>query len=152
MENLKDLLKPEIIWFLLGISMLILEFIMPGLIIFFFGVGACVVGVLCLIFDLSVNAQLLIFIFFSIISLIFLRKWLRDVFTGRTKASDAEDIDLAEFIGERAVVIEEISPKKFGKVEFHGSHWAAAAEVSIKKGTAVEVVGKDNITLKVKPL
>ena len=50
------------------------------------------------------------------------------------------------------MVIKEIDPKKRGKVEFHGSHWSATADVAIKKGATVEVIGKENITLKVKPI
>ena len=152
MESLKEYLKPELIWFVAGVVMLILEFMLPGLIIFFFGVGACFVGALCLIFDLSLNAQLIIFILSSIILLLTLRKWLKTVFTGRIKSKEDADIGLQEFIGEKAVVIEPISPKVKGKVEFHGTNWIAESDVEIKKGSAVEIVGKENITLKVKPI
>ena len=152
MDSLKEYLKPEIIWFVIGVVMLILEFTMPGLIMFFFGVGACLVGFLCLLFDLSLNAQLIIFILSSIILLLTLRRWLKTVFTGRIKSKQESDEGLAEFIGERAVVIEPISPKVKGKVEFHGTNWLAKAEVEIKKGSTVEIVGKENITLKVKSI
>ena len=39
METLKDFLKPEIIWFLIGILLLIMELFVPGLIVMFFGLG-----------------------------------------------------------------------------------------------------------------
>lgn len=152
MDSLKEYLKPEIIWFVVGVVMLILEFALPGLIIFFFGVGACLVGILCLIFDISLNAQLLIFILSSIILLITLRKWLKTVFTGRVKSRGETDPQLKEFVGESAVVIENIGPKKKGKVELHGTNWLAEADVEIQKGAMVEIVGKENITLKVKPI
>ena len=58
----------------------------------------------------------------------------------------------SEFVGERAVVIEQITPTRDGKVEFHGTSWAAHADTSIDKDTAVEVVGQKNITLIVKPV
>lgn len=47
---------------------------------------------------------------------------------------------------------EKIVPKSGGKVEFHGSHWEAQADQEIAEGTIVEIVGKDNITFKVKAL
>ena len=39
-DAIKDYLSPEVVWFLAGLALLILEFAMPGLVIFFFGVGA----------------------------------------------------------------------------------------------------------------
>ena len=152
MDSLNEYLKPEIIWFVVGVVMLILEFALPGLILFFFGVGACLVGCLCLIFDLSLNAQLIIFILSSIFLLLTLRKWLKTVFTGRIKSKQETDPALQEFIGEQAVVIEPIMPKVKGKVEFHGTNWSAESDVEIKKGSIVEIIGKENITLKVKPI
>ena len=150
MDNLKDLLKPEIIWFVLGIIMLIIEFTMPGLIIFFFGVSACFVGLLCLIFNLSLNAQLVIFILSSIASLMLLRRHVRKIFRGHVEEEQNIDENLKDFLGEKVKVIQKITPKENGKVEFHGTNWTAAADEEISKGTPVEIVGKENLTLKVK--
>lgn len=149
MEFLKDFFTAPILWFFAGIVMLILEFALPGLIIFFFGVGACVVGILCLIFDLSLNAQLIIFMLTSIISLVSLRKWLKRVFQGKTNKGSGRDVD--DFAGEKAVVVKTITPKQAGAVEFHGTEWQAVADQTIKKGTPVTIVSKQSITLKVTP-
>lgn len=151
MEFFNDFFTAPILWFLAGIVMLILEFALPGLIIFFFGVGACIVGILCLIFDLSLNLQLIIFILTSVISLFSLRKWLKKIFTGKVKSDSGPADDVDDFVGEKAIVVEPISPGKTGRVEFHGAEWKAAADVSIKKGTKVVIVSKDSITLNVKP-
>ena len=148
MDAIKEFLKPEIIWFLVGLALLIIEFMLPGLIIAFFGVGAFVVGIVCLITDISIEAQLIIFIVASVLSLLCLRSWLKGIFMGRQDMTE----DLEEFVGERAVVIETISPKTRGKVEIHGTNWIAAADAEIPPGAAVEVVGKENLTLKVKVL
>ncbi|MHC4858277.1 MAG: hypothetical protein ACYTBY_11000 [Planctomycetota bacterium] len=40
MDWIKDFMKPEFIWAMVGLILLLLEFALPGLIIFFFGVGA----------------------------------------------------------------------------------------------------------------
>ena len=66
MQELKNFLEPEILWFIAGLIMLLLEFAMPGLIIAFFGVGAWIVAVLCLFMDISLNMQLTVFLFSSI--------------------------------------------------------------------------------------
>ncbi|MHC4131523.1 MAG: NfeD family protein [Planctomycetota bacterium] len=152
MDSIKDFLSPELIWFIIGIVLLVMEFALPGLIVFFFGVGAIIVAVVCLFVDLSINAQLLIFIAASVLSLLCLRKWLKGVFLGHTVSKQNLKENLEEFIGQRATVIEKIIPKAGGKVEFRGTNWAADADQEIQEGTVVEITGKDNITLKVKPL
>lgn len=152
MDTIKDFLKPELIWFLIGLVLLILEFALPGLIIFFFGVGAWAVALVCLITDIGINTQLIIFIVSSVLSLLCLRKWLKGIFLGHTVLKQDLRENFEEFIGQRAVVKEKIVPKAGGKVEFHGTNWEAFADEEIAEGTVVEIIGKDNITLKVKAL
>jgi membrane protein implicated in regulation of membrane protease activity len=152
MDAIKEFLKPEIIWILVGLLLLIMEFMLPGLIIAFFGVGAIIVAIVCLITDISVEAQLIMFIVSSVLSLLCLRSWLKGIFIGHVKGRQDMTEDLKEFIGERAVVVEKISPKAGGRVELHGTNWTAEADAEIPEGTAVEVIGKDNLTLRVKTL
>jgi len=150
MDTWKDWLKPELLWFIAGLAMLLLEFIVPGLIIFFFGVGAFVVALLCIFFDISINLQLLIFLVSSTLLLLILRRWLSTTFMGHVgfKMDTAENLD--DWVGGRAVVIREIKPDLPGRVEFRGSQWDAAAGEEIPEGAAVEVTGKNNITLTVR--
>ena len=68
MDWIKDLLKPELIWFLVGLVLLIMEFALPGLIIGFFGAGAWIVAIICLVTNININTQLIIFIISSILS------------------------------------------------------------------------------------
>jgi membrane protein implicated in regulation of membrane protease activity len=155
MEQLKEFIEPELIWFLVGLVLLIMEFALPGLIIGFFGVGAWIVAIVCLFSAYvtgSINAQLIIFIISSVLSLLCLRKWLKGVFLGHTGSKQDLKQNLEEFVGQMAVVKEKIVPKLGGKVEFHGTNWEANADEEIETGTTVEIIGKDNITLKVKTL
>ncbi|MBN2103280.1 NfeD family protein [bacterium] len=153
MESLKNFFTPEVLWFMAGILLLIMEFATPGLVIFFFGVGAIVVGVVCLLFDPSFTIQLVIFLSASLILLFSLRKWLKKVFLGRKSELESEIIDtLDSFVGEKAVVLEKITPRAAGSVELHGTHWKAESDQEIKKGTTVKVIGKKNLVLKVKPI
>ena len=152
METLKEFLKPELIWFLVGIVLLVMEFVMPGLIIAFFGLGACVVAVVCLLTDISLNAQLLIFIGSSVLSLLCLRKWLKAIFMGHTSSRQDLKKDIAEFVGQKVVVKKKILPNIPGKVEFNGTNWQAQADEEIAAGAVVEIIGKDNLTFKVKSL
>ena len=153
MDAIKDFLKPELIWFLVGLLLLIFEFMLPGLIIAFFGVGAWLVALLCLLSDYvqgSINTQLIIFILASVLSLLCLRRWLKGIFMGHIVSKQDMTENLEEFMGQRAVVIETITPKAGGKVEFHGTNWVAQADAEIAEGAVVEIIGKENITLKVK--
>ncbi len=152
MDAIKEFLKPEIIWFLVGLALLIMEFALPGLIIAFFGIGACIVAIICMITDIGINTQLIIFMASSVLSLLCLRKWLKGIFFGHVKSKQDMTQDLQEFVGERAMVKKKITPKAAGKVELHGTNWAAEADEEIAEGTTVEIIGKENITLKVKVL
>jgi membrane protein implicated in regulation of membrane protease activity len=150
METLKEFLKPELIWFIIGLVLLIGEFALPGLIVFFFGLGAWIVAIVCLLTDISLNTQLFVFIVSSVLSLVCLRRWLKGIFKGFIVSKQKTSENIEEFIGNRAVVKEKITPQAPGKVEFHGTNWAAEADEEISVGTPVKIIGKDNITLKVK--
>lgn len=152
MESFKEFMKPEIIWFLIGIAMFVLEILAPGLILGFFGIGAIVVSGLCFFIDMSLNVQLLIFIASSILLLLSLRKWAKRVFKGRVRDSKDMDYDIEEYVGKKAVVKKAISPDRPGKVEYHGTLWAAESRETLAEDTMVEIIGKDNLTFKVKSL
>ena len=139
-----DLLQPEVVWTLVGMGMLIAEFVMPGLVIVFFGLGAILVGGICLFAELSLNEQLVVFLVSSVGMLISLRNSLTNALL------DDEPDDATEVVGERAKVVQTITPGSLGRVEFHGSRWRAESMEAIQQGATVEIVGRDNLTLLVK--
>ena len=120
-----DLMSPPILWFLIGLVCLLLEFALPGVVIVFFGIGAWIVALLTLLLPLPIEHQLLVFIASSLLMLFTLRRNLQRWFF--KEVPDAVS-DKQEFIGERAVVIEAISTKLPGKVEFHGTRWEAESD------------------------
>ena len=85
-------------------------------------------------------------------SLLCLRRWLKGIFIGHTKSKQDLKEDIREFVGQKVVVKEKIVPNIPGKVEFHGTNWQAQADEEIPPGAVVEIIGKDNLTLKVKSL
>lgn len=149
MEHLKDWLKPDVIWFVVGIILMLLEMAVPGLVIIFFGIGAIAVAVTCMVASPSLAVQLLIFIVVSSLSLALLRRWLKTRFFSSTDGLTGDPLVLDEFTGKTAVVDQPVAPGKPGKVEFKGTHWQAEAEEEIAAGEIVVILGKDNITLKV---
>ncbi len=154
MSEWKKLLEPQIIWALIGLFLLIGEFIVPGMVISFFGAGALIVALVCVFADISLNVQLIIFIVSSIVLLVALRKWLKGVFLGHTDEKQQLSEDLQAFVGKTAFVKKKIEPGKRGKVEFNGADWTVEAdgtEETIEEGAQVEIVNRLGLILKVKP-
>jgi len=153
-EAFKEWLKPELIWFLIGLVLMLMEFVIPGFIIFFFGVGAWIVALICLIAGININTQLIIFLVTSVLLLVFLRKWMKTIFVGYKKYGQPSDDDMAEFTGKKAVVTKRIDPVAGGKIEFHGTSWSAETDGigPIDEGAVVEITGKQGLTLKVQRL
>jgi len=150
MEALTDWLKPELVWFIIGLILLLIEFGAPGLIIGFFGIGAWIVSGILLFIDISLSTQLIIFIIASVVLTIFLRKWIQKVFKLDSIKNQADEE--SEFVGKKAVVTKTIKPNEPGKVEFRGTNWEAEAETEITEGTRVEITDRKSITFIVKPL
>jgi membrane protein implicated in regulation of membrane protease activity len=148
-----DWLSPELIWFVIGFILILMEFALPGLITIFFGIGAWIVALLCLIVNIPLTPQLLIFIIGSVLPLVFLRNRFKSILAGRSIIEPEVNVnELEEFLGKKGVVTEQISPEKKGRIEFRGSTWSAEAYETIPVGAAVEIVDKNNITLVVKSI
>lgn len=141
--------NPIVIWFLVGLVMLLMEMATPGLVFLFFGVGAWIVVVLLLLLKISLNAQLGIFLIASLLSLALFRNILKKTFHGHEANEQELEKVLDEFSGHKATVIQRIDPESGGKVEFKGSQWEAEAKEEIDEGEVVKILSKDNLTLKV---
>lgn len=142
-------LHAAVIWFIIGFVLFLLEFVIPGLIVFFFGVGAWIVAILTLFFDLSINVQLIIFVVSSALTIVLLRKWIKRIIYGKHHSRELlED----EFMGRTARAISSISPGENGKVDFKGTTWPAASGDYINEGENVTIVGNESILLIVKKI
>jgi membrane protein implicated in regulation of membrane protease activity len=145
MDYLSD---PAVIWFLIGLGLLLLELVLPGLVILFFGTGAWVTALVCALTDISLNLQILIFLVASLLGLALLRRYLKRRFFSK-KENETSD-QLEEFIGHQAKAVEEFR-NGTGKVEFKGTQWTAHCEEPVTKGTWVTIHRKESLTLFVKP-
>ena len=146
---MENFLTAAVIWIIIGFVLFLLEFVIPGLILFFFAVGAWIVAILCLFLDMSINAQLIIFLVSSVASILLLRKALSRILLKRKHPSELlED----EFLGKIAKAETDISPGNNGKIDFKGTTWQAASEDTIEKGDNVIIVGNESILLHVKSI
>ena len=146
-----DFLAAKWIWLYFGAFLMFAEIMAPGFVIFFFGLAAATIGLLMFVlpsgFELSLTWQIALFSFFSILYLVTLRRYVKSVFMGDTDESHVVD---SEYAGRFAKVTEAIGPDAPGRVMLGDAEWTALAEERLEPGMEVKVVGRDNLTLRVK--
>lgn len=133
------MLNSTTVWFILGIILLLSEFLIPGFTIFFFGIGAILTSIIILICPVSLPIwiQITIFIVSSIISLITLRKKFNLTFKGEL-FQEKDD-----YTNEICKVVEQVTAEKQGRVLFRGTTWNAySTEGKLNKNTKAVILGK----------
>jgi membrane-bound serine protease (ClpP class) len=132
----KTIFNPTLLWFLLGLALIFLEFVVPGVILVFFGIGAWAAAVTTYLgLTASFQFQLLVFAVTSILLLVVLRKWIKGKFYGHVGDVQDQTKNLDEFSGQRVMVLEDVIPNKMeGAVEYKGARWRAASDEHIKNG------------------
>ena len=112
-----DFLSAGWMWLYVGAGLMLAEILMPGFVVFFFGLSAATLGALILVlpdaFHLTLAWQLALFSLFSVVYLVTLRRYLKSVFLG-----DSEDMLSAsdEFAGRTGEVKADIAPGIPGRV------------------------------------
>jgi len=144
---------PELIWFICGVVLALLEFAVPGVILIFFGLGAWITALTTYLgVTKSAASQLLVFAGSSVVLLLVLRRYIRSRFSGFVSERQAPNRNLDEFTGKTVVVLEDIAPMKPGKVEFKGAPWRAESDESLKQGESGLIEEADGLTLKIRKL
>ncbi len=138
-------------WLIIGMVLMMLELVVPGFVIIFFGIGAVLVGLLTwLIPGLSDIAQLFLLPILSIAGLAVFRRYFvkRVVKAGTETGTNFDDNDC---IGKVVKVVEAIAPETPGKVELNGVNWTASCESAVSVGQNVKIVSRSGLTLVVVP-
>jgi membrane-bound ClpP family serine protease len=154
MPDKKTILNPALLWFLLGLALIFLEFVVPGVILVFFGIGAWAAA-LTSYFGLtaSLQSQLLVFGTTSVLLLVVLRKWIKGKFYGHVGDVQDQTKNIDEFNGQTVVVLQDVIPNKTGgAVEFKGARWRAVSDEPIKNGEMAIITGVDGIILQVRKI
>lgn len=138
-----------IIWFLIGLGLMVAELAIPGIILVFFGVAAWIVAILDWCGVDSFAVQLWVFGITSMALVIFARRYVKSWFRGSERTSEG-NVD-EEFVGKIVTVVEAIQPGEFGRVELKGAQWKASSESALEAGSQAEVIARENINLIVKP-
>jgi membrane protein implicated in regulation of membrane protease activity len=146
---MNEILNGALIWFCIGFILFALEFAIPGFILFFFGIGAWMVAIVCFFTDVSLNTQITLFIASSLVTVLLFRNWLRrKIGNSGVNSKQLED----EYIGKVAKAETSISPGKSGKVTFKGASWEASSEDIIAPGENVIITETRSIILIVKSI
>jgi inner membrane protein len=139
-----------LVWFILGVLIMGLEFLVPGFVIFFFGAGAVLVAGLTWLLPFlkdNIFLQLVIWLASSVATLGFFRRFFAPIFRGKEIKDKGED----EFVFKTAQVTENIPKNRIGRVNFQGTSWKAISyDENIAVGDTVEIMKKDNLTLVVR--
>lgn len=137
-----------LIWTVAGILLILAEFLVPGLIVIFFGTSALLVGIaLYLGLPTGNGIPFLCFSVLSVLQVIFLRRYFKGLFVGRS-LGNAEALE--EFIGHEAVVVSGFNDGNLrGKVEFKGTNWSAHSDCPLKAGDRVKITARDGLNLTV---
>jgi membrane protein implicated in regulation of membrane protease activity len=134
--------SPWLVWFLVGIAVMLAELAIPGFVIIFFGLG-CLGGAAVAVFAPYVySAQVAAFLIVSVASLLTLRKVAMRVFVGRSEGPETEDLGNVP-VGARITLDHDMETGRVGRVRFRGTMWDAVSEDRIPAGSDAEIIGVD---------
>jgi len=141
-----------VVWFLIGLVLVIIEFFLPGVILVFFGIGAFVAALTTWIgLTRSLPSQLIVFAVGSLLLVLSLLRWVRNRFLGHASQPRNGSTDLDDFSGKIVKVIRNISPgSRDGRVEYKGTQWTALSNEEISEGDLAEILETEGIVLKVR--
>ena len=135
------------LWLGSGIFLMAIEFLVPGLVMVFVGLGSLTVA-LGMHFGYidGILQQFITFFISSIIYLFTLRFLVLRFVPSVTRKENIDEDE--EVMGSIVEIVADINSGESGRVEHSGSTWQARAEgnQTILKGEQVKIIGRDNIT------
>lgn len=139
-------------WMYIGAFLMLAELILPGFVIFFFGLSAATVAILRFLFgeSFSITWQLASFSMLAILYIALLRRVMTKLFSGDVETSAIEFGN--ESVGRIGRVVEAIEPPATGRVIIGDAEWTAEADAPIEVGVNVKVVAQRNLTMRVEKI
>jgi inner membrane protein len=136
--------NPAASWFVFGIVLIVLESLVPGVVIMWFGLGAIVAAFTTWIhWTGTFSSQLWVFIVASLV-LVFLSRTIFKKFLFKPSIKTNSEA----LIGMVGVVVEDIGPApRKGYVTVGNERWPAQSSEVIQKDANVVVIGFEGITL-----
>jgi membrane protein implicated in regulation of membrane protease activity len=141
-------LESHWVWLTLWLVLAGLEMLVPGVYMIWLAVAAIVTGVLALAFDVSLPAQIVYFVFLSLIIAFSAKRFL-----GERPIESSDPLMNrrgARLVGETATVVQAIEHGS-GRVKLGDSEWIAHGP-NVAAGERVRVSGSEGTILLVEPL
>jgi membrane protein implicated in regulation of membrane protease activity len=134
------------VWIIAGLVLAVLEMIVPGMVIIWFGVAGVVTGILA-IFVRNSYIQFGVFIVLSGLMVVFSQRIAR-----RITRKEPESVGANRMQDATGIVLQDIAPSVVGRVKVGGDEWRAEAPVAIAKGTRVRVLRVEGTRVIVEPI
>ncbi|WP_394130224.1 NfeD family protein [Shewanella maritima] len=148
-----DLSNPTVVWFTIGVLLMLSEIILPGGIVILLG-AACVIVAAALGLGIveGLAQSMTLWFIVSIVLLLSFRHVTQRLIGGDSHVDNTdEELDLYNQV---AIVKDQIGPgNKTGRISCLGSDWVALGDGSvIDKGIQVRIICRDNIGFVVEPV
>lgn len=134
-------------WFTIGIILIILEMLLPGIFLMWFGISALLVGFITLFFAISTNTSLVLFAVLSLIVVVAVIIVMRRVVPD-TQSTTTQNLNQArgtEFIGMTFTLDSKVINNE-GKLNIGDTVWYIRGP-DADAGTQVIITGIENNTL-----
>jgi len=136
-------------WAVAGIVLILAELAVPAFVLVWFGLGALVVALVAALADISLTAQLSVWLVVSVV-LVFL--WFKVFKPGSHKTRIG--MSDANVVGEVGLLTHDVAPFQKGEVRFQkpilgADSWECIADEAVKAGERVRVLAVEGSFLKV---
>ncbi len=134
-------------WWLIGLGLVVIEMLVPGVVFLWLGIAAFLVGlVMVFVPDLAVTWQIGMFAALSVVSIVLGRMWLK------RNPIETDDATLnrrgEQYVGQAFTLDDAIINGK-GKLKVDDTTWRVEGE-DLAEGTRVTVTGVDGVILRVR--
>lgn len=138
-------------WAIVTVITLICELLVGGFFLLSFSFGA-LLAVVSAAVGLNFEVQIFVFAISSLLTLFFVRPLALRLLHNNAEADRLSNADA--IIGRTGIVSQDIPANNFGRVAIDGDDWKAETlkDLSLPKGTKVEVILRDSLIITVKPV
>ena len=140
----------ELLWILIGLALIFLEFFLTSFLVVFFGVAALVTGIaLTLGLPTDYGLPFFLFSFLTVAQIVLLRRKCKEIFMGRLPGSSVDD----DFLHQSATTTVDFTPLPdrsgayHGQIFFRGTQWTALSNEPLDQETRVIIIRREGSTL-----
>ncbi len=141
--------SPVVNWIIAGLALSLLELIVPGVYLIWFGFAAFVVGIAVYFVPMELTTQLIIFAIASGIFAVIGVAVYRYVFSKAEVPAEYKNLNntAEQYVGQLVTVAEDAADNRT-KVKIGDTYWLASCKKAFKQGDTAKVVGvKDSLIL-----